>query len=99
MISSSVGFTYLSERESSSNMYVEPFTAGVWWSCLAIGCSLALAQRVSSRSQEEKDGSFYAVLATWLQQGTDLMPEKNKIPFNFYPSSHAEVIKRSSAVC
>ncbi|KOB77242.1 putative ionotropic receptor IR4 [Operophtera brumata] len=56
-------------------MYVEPFTAGVWWSCLAIGCILAVAQRVSSRSQEEKDGSYCAVLATWLQQGDCVLSE------------------------
>ncbi|KAL0867568.1 hypothetical protein ABMA27_008337 [Loxostege sticticalis] len=64
----SVGFTYLAERESSSNMYVEPFTAGVWWSCLAIGITLAIAQRMASRKREDKDGAFIAVLATWLQQ-------------------------------
>lgn len=65
----SVGFTYLAERESSSNMFVEPFTMGVWWTCLVIALVLAAALRITARSREEKDDSYYAVLATFLQQG------------------------------
>jgi hypothetical protein len=65
----SVGFIYLAERESSSNMYVEPFSASVWCSSLIVGVILAIAQRVTARHLEEKDGAVIGVLATWLQQG------------------------------
>ncbi|XP_063832883.1 uncharacterized protein LOC135082060 [Ostrinia nubilalis] len=71
----SVGFTYLAERESSSNMYVEPFTAACWWTCLGIGVTLALAQRVAARGKQEKEGAFMAVLATWLQQDAAAVPD------------------------
>lgn len=50
-------------------MYVEPFTAGVWWTCLGIGLVLAVSQRITARKPEEKEGAFIGVLATWLQQG------------------------------
>ncbi|KAI5631388.1 hypothetical protein NE865_15905 [Phthorimaea operculella] len=70
-----VGFTYLAERESSTNMYVEPFSAGVWWSCLGIGLILAVAQRVTAKRVEEKEGAFIGVLATWLQQDASAVPE------------------------
>ncbi|XP_037872511.2 uncharacterized protein LOC101735556 [Bombyx mori] len=71
----SVGFTYLAERESSSNMYVEPFATVVWWSCLAIGLVLTAAQWLTSRSQLEKDGACITVLASWLQQDASAVPE------------------------
>ncbi|KAJ2942974.1 hypothetical protein O0L34_g15165 [Tuta absoluta] len=70
-----VGFTYLAERESSTNMYVEPFSAGVWWSCLGIGVILAVAQRITAKRDEEKEGAFIGVLATWLQQDASAVPE------------------------
>ncbi|KAI5632210.1 hypothetical protein NE865_15081 [Phthorimaea operculella] len=66
-------FGYL--RESSTNMYVEPFSAGVWWSCLGIGLILAVAQRVTAKRVEEKEGAFIGVLATWLQQDASAVPE------------------------
>ncbi|KAH9645587.1 hypothetical protein HF086_005236 [Spodoptera exigua] len=68
VVNAQVGFTYLSERESSSNMYLEPFSPGVWWSCLAMMAILALVERVTSKTPMEKDGAFYTVLTTWLQQ-------------------------------
>ncbi|RVE53965.1 hypothetical protein evm_001368 [Chilo suppressalis] len=70
----SVGFTYLAERESSSNMYVEPFTAAVWGCCLVVGVTLALALWLTSRNMEEREGAFMAVLATWLQQDASAVP-------------------------
>lgn len=66
----SVGFTYLAERESASNMFLEPFSPGVWWSCLAIMAVLALVERLTAKTPLEKDGAFYTVLTTWLQQGS-----------------------------
>ncbi|KAF9795718.1 hypothetical protein SFRURICE_018846 [Spodoptera frugiperda] len=70
-----VGFTYLAERESSSNMYLEPFSPAVWWSCLAMMAILALVERVTSKTPREKDGAFYTVLTTWLQQDASAVPE------------------------
>ncbi|XP_041972186.1 ionotropic receptor 75a-like [Aricia agestis] len=70
-----VGFTYLAERESSSNMFAEPFTAGVWWCCLALFIILAFAQRVTSKTPFEKEGAYIAVLATSLQQDASAVPE------------------------
>ncbi|XP_059054138.1 uncharacterized protein LOC131848332 [Achroia grisella] len=70
----SVGFTYLAERDSSSNMYIQPFTTSVWWTCLVIGIILALAQRFTARKAEEKEGAYMSVLATWLQQDAGAVP-------------------------
>nr|AOG12849.1 ionotropic receptor [Eogystia hippophaecolus] len=71
----SVGFTYLAERASSSNMFVEPFSPGVWWTCLAIAVLLSFAQRLTAREPMEKEGAYIAVLATWLQQDASAVPE------------------------
>lgn len=65
----SVGFTYLAERESNNNMFLEPFTPKVWLCCLGLFVILALAQRATARTKHEKDGAYIAVLATTLQQG------------------------------
>nr|AOE48001.1 putative ionotropic receptor IR2 [Athetis lepigone] len=70
-----VGFTYLAERESSSNMYLEPFSPGVWWSCLAMMGILALVEWITAKSPKEKDGALYTVLTTWLQQDASAVPE------------------------
>ncbi|XP_052752084.1 uncharacterized protein LOC113521088 [Galleria mellonella] len=70
----SVGFTYLAERDSSSNMYIQPFDSSVWWSCLVIGFTLALAQRITASNSEEKAEAFMSVLATWLQQDANAVP-------------------------
>ncbi|KAG6461429.1 hypothetical protein O3G_MSEX012626 [Manduca sexta] len=70
-----VGFSYLAERESSSNMFVEPFAVSVWWACLGMGFILVLAQKVTSRTRMEKDGAFFTVLATCLQQDASAVPE------------------------
>ncbi|XP_072934745.1 uncharacterized protein [Epargyreus clarus] len=70
-----VGFTYVSERESSSNMFVEPFAAAVWWSCLALVAVLAAAQRLMANTPVEKEGAYISVLATYLQQDASAVPE------------------------
>ncbi|XP_075983885.1 ionotropic receptor 75a-like [Anticarsia gemmatalis] len=70
-----VGFTYLAERESSSNMYLEPFSPAVWWACLAMMVLLALVQRVTSKTPIEQEGAFYTVLTTYLQQDASAVPE------------------------
>ncbi|XP_045539280.1 uncharacterized protein LOC106718577 [Papilio machaon] len=70
-----VGFTYLSERESSSNMFVVPFTAAVWWTCFGFVLLMTLAQRVTAMKPVEKEGAFMAVLATYLQQDASAVPE------------------------
>ncbi|KAJ8711424.1 hypothetical protein PYW07_008666 [Mythimna separata] len=78
-----VGFTYLSERESSSNMYLEPFSPAVWWSCLAMMAILAVVERITSKSPKEKDGALYTVLTTWLQQDASAVPEGGSGRFAF----------------
>ncbi|KAJ8713078.1 hypothetical protein PYW08_008382 [Mythimna loreyi] len=78
-----VGFTYLSERESSSNMYLEPFSPAVWWSCLAMMAILAIVERITSKSPKEKDGALYTVLTTWLQQDASAVPEGGSGRFAF----------------
>ncbi|CAG9791623.1 unnamed protein product [Diatraea saccharalis] len=55
-------------------MYVEPFTVGVWLCCLAVGMTLAVAQWLTSKNVEEKEGAFIGVLATWLQQDASAVP-------------------------
>ncbi|CAG5024549.1 unnamed protein product [Parnassius apollo] len=70
-----VGFTYISERESSSNMYVEPFTTGVWWTCLGLALVMILAQRMTAKRPVEKEGAYMAVIATYLQQDASAVPE------------------------
>ncbi|XP_050353693.1 ionotropic receptor 75a-like [Nymphalis io] len=70
-----VGFTYLAERESSSNMFLEPFTPTVWWCCLCLLIILALAQRVTAKTAMEKEGAYVATLATYLQQDASAVPE------------------------
>nr|XP_026488853.1 ionotropic receptor 75a-like [Vanessa tameamea] len=70
-----VGFTYLAERESSSNMFLEPFTRTVWWCCLCLLLILALAQRVTAKTPMEKEGAYLATLATYLQQDASAVPE------------------------
>ncbi|XP_046964305.1 ionotropic receptor 75a-like [Vanessa cardui] len=70
-----VGFTYLAERESSSNMFLEPFTPTVWWCCLCLFLILALAQRVTAKTPMEKEGAFVATLATYLQQDASAVPQ------------------------
>ncbi|GBP54622.1 hypothetical protein EVAR_35884_1 [Eumeta japonica] len=70
-----VGFTYVAERASSNGMFVEPFSADVWWCCLATGVLLALALRVTARTTMEKEGSFYSAVATCLQQDASAVPE------------------------
>ncbi|CAK1590486.1 unnamed protein product [Parnassius mnemosyne] len=70
-----VGFTYISERESSSNMFVEPFTTGVWWTCLGFVLVMALAQRITAKRPVEKEGAYMAVIATSLQQDASAVPE------------------------
>ncbi|XP_026740754.1 ionotropic receptor 75a-like [Trichoplusia ni] len=79
----SVGFTYLAERESASNMFLEPFSPGVWWSCLAIMAVLALVERFTAKTPLEKDGAFYTVLTTWLQQDASAVPESASGRFAF----------------
>nr|XP_032527242.1 ionotropic receptor 75a-like [Danaus plexippus plexippus] len=70
----SVGFTYLAERESNNNMFLEPFTPKVWLCCLGLFVILALAQRATARTKHEKDGAYIAVLATTLQQDASAVP-------------------------
>uniref|UniRef100_A0A2A4K3Y1 Ionotropic glutamate receptor C-terminal domain-containing protein n=1 Tax=Heliothis virescens TaxID=7102 RepID=A0A2A4K3Y1_HELVI len=70
-----VGFTYLAERESSSNMYLEPFSPGVWWSCLGIMAILAMVEWVTAKTPREREGALYTVLTTWLQQDASAVPE------------------------
>ncbi|XP_073947794.1 ionotropic receptor 75a-like isoform X2 [Choristoneura fumiferana] len=70
-----VGFTYLSERESSSNMFVMPFSGAVWGACAALVLLLALAQRATAKAPVERDGAFVAVVATWLQQDASAVPD------------------------
>ncbi|XP_063628575.1 uncharacterized protein LOC134800050 [Cydia splendana] len=70
-----VGFTYIAERESSSNMFVIPFTGTTWAACAMVTLVLALAQRVTAKAESEKEGAFVAVMATWLQQDASAVPE------------------------
>ncbi|XP_013167364.1 PREDICTED: uncharacterized protein LOC106117548 [Papilio xuthus] len=70
-----VGFTYLSERESSSNMFVVPFTAAVWLTCFGFVLIMTIAQRVTAVKPVEKEGAIMAVLATYLQQDASAVPE------------------------
>ncbi|XP_045487111.1 uncharacterized protein LOC110991444 [Pieris rapae] len=70
-----VGFTYLAERESSNNMFVAPFTTAVWICCFALFVILFLAQRVTAKSEMEKEGAYIAVLATCLQQDASAVPQ------------------------
>ncbi|CAB3219831.1 unnamed protein product [Arctia plantaginis] len=70
-----VGFIYVAERESSNNMYLEPFSPGVWWACLVMMCVLALVQRITSKNRKEEDGALYTVLTTYLQQDASAVPE------------------------
>ncbi|PZC83436.1 hypothetical protein B5X24_HaOG200810 [Helicoverpa armigera] len=70
-----VGFTYLAERESSSNMYLEPFSPGVWWSCLGIMAILAMVEWITAKTPKEREGALYTVLTTWLQQDASAVPE------------------------
>ncbi|CAK1541512.1 unnamed protein product [Leptosia nina] len=70
-----VGFTYLAERESSSNMFVTPFTPAIWWCCIALLPILMLAQRCTAKTDLEKEGAFIAVLATCLQQDASAVPQ------------------------
>ncbi|XP_023951192.2 uncharacterized protein LOC112055349 [Bicyclus anynana] len=70
-----VGFTYLAERESSSNMFMKPFTISVWWCTLGLFIILALAQRATAKHPVEKEGAYIAALATYLQQDASAVPE------------------------
>ncbi|CAH2230380.1 jg5058 [Pararge aegeria aegeria] len=70
-----VGFTYLAERESSSNMFMKPFTINVWWCTLGLFIVLALAQRITAKHPVEKEGAYIAALATYLQQDASAVPE------------------------
>ncbi|XP_045769940.1 uncharacterized protein LOC123870639 [Maniola jurtina] len=70
-----VGFTYLAERESSSNMFLKPFTINVWWCTLSLFIVLALAQRITAKQPMEKEGAYIAALATYLQQDASAVPE------------------------
>ncbi|XP_045454238.1 ionotropic receptor 75a-like [Melitaea cinxia] len=78
-----VGFTYLAERESSSNMFLEPFAPAVWWCCLCLFLVLALAQRVTAKTPMEKEGAYAATLATFLQQDASAVPEGISGRWNF----------------
>nr|AMM70660.1 ionotropic receptor 31a [Heliconius melpomene rosina] len=78
-----VGFTYLAERESSSNMFLEPFTVNVWWCCLILFLILAAAQKVTAKSKEEKEGAYIATLATFLQQDASAVPKGISGRWNF----------------
>ncbi|CAH2051836.1 unnamed protein product, partial [Iphiclides podalirius] len=69
-----VGFSYVSERESSSNLFVQPFAPGVWWTCIGFVIIMALAQRITAKKPVEKEGAFMAVLATYLQQDASAVP-------------------------
>ncbi|XP_050684874.1 ionotropic receptor 75a-like [Leptidea sinapis] len=69
-----VGFTYLAERESSNNMFVAPFTMSVWLCCSFIFAILLGAQKITAKSEMEKEGAFMAVLATFLQQDASAVP-------------------------
>ncbi|XP_061722209.1 uncharacterized protein LOC133528767 isoform X1 [Cydia pomonella] len=70
-----VGFTYVAERESSSNMFVIPFTGTTWAACAVVTLVLAIAQRATAKQESEKEGAFVAVMATWLQQDASAVPE------------------------
>ncbi|XP_047999250.1 uncharacterized protein LOC125236476 [Leguminivora glycinivorella] len=70
-----VGFTYVGERESSSNMFVIPFTGATWAACAVVTIILALAQRATAKEHAEKEGALVAVIATLLQQDASAVPE------------------------
>ncbi|CAH2093770.1 unnamed protein product [Euphydryas editha] len=70
-----VGFTYVSERESSSNMFLKPFEPMVWWFCICLFLILALAQRITAKTPMEKEGAYVATLATYLQQDASAVPQ------------------------
>ncbi|XP_063541521.1 uncharacterized protein LOC134750289 isoform X2 [Cydia strobilella] len=69
-----VGFAYVAERESSSNMFVIPFTGTTWAACAVVTLVLAVAQRATAKDESEKEGAFVAVMATWLQQDASAVP-------------------------
>nr|AXF48854.1 ionotropic receptor IR23 [Lobesia botrana] len=78
-----VGFTYVSERESNSNMFVMPFTGATWVAFAVITLILAFAQRITAKEPFEKEGAFVAVMATILQQDASAVPEGASGRFTF----------------
>nr|AXY83448.1 putative ionotropic receptor 27 [Conopomorpha sinensis] len=70
----SVGFTYLAERESSGNMFLAPFSWGVWATCGVAIIVLSVMQKITAQDHKEKEGALLGVVATWLQQDANTVP-------------------------